>query len=125
MKTTTNHNSKRSKIVCLVTFFFLFNIYGFSQSQNRTWVVPDKLLSFNPAPTISTLINQSLATTSYNAMQDANGNLLFYVIDGYILDAQGNEIDFISNPNLPGYTVKGHPEVCIVPVPGSCTKYLL
>lgn len=97
----------------------------FGQAQNRTWVIPDKLLSFNPGATVSTLPTPYIATAGYNAMQDANGNLLFYIIDGYIYDAYGNEINFINNNQNPGYAVKGYPEVCIVPVPGSCTKYYI
>lgn len=43
-------------------------------------------------------------------MQDANGNLLFYIADSYIYDAEGNFIDQMHFPNNPGTIIGGYPQ---------------
>lgn len=137
----TNHFAKILKFIFIFCLFFALNwIFSMAQSpQNRCWVIPvaqpantfQKQVLFNPNPVVNQIPNnlaQSLpALSSYNAMQDANGRLLFYIIDGIIMDGQSNLIDEIRSPfNFGSFpTVTGFPELCIVPVPGNCAQYYI
>ena len=93
-----------------------------AQTQCKKWIVTNQLIDFNTSPTTSSALLTGNNVASYNAMQDANGNLLFYVFDGLISNSHGILIDRIINNNL-GTVVQGYPETCIVPVPGSCSQY--
>ncbi|HET6243683.1 MAG TPA: hypothetical protein VFF35_04100, partial [Bacteroidia bacterium] len=100
-------------------------------AQNNVWSLPgyyyqpgDLPLPL-PTPTIS---DQDLAFLfyqgqralySHNAMQDAQGNLLFFIVDDKIYDRNGYLIDEMK---ISGIKVRGSQEICIVPVPGSCTR---
>lgn len=118
---------KKSIYLLLLIFILSFISFNASVAQNKTWIFPDKLVRFSPTPSVTSLPNNTGITSnqSYNAMQDANGNLLFYVVDGSIYDADGNWIDNILNNEVPGNLAAGFPEVCLVPVPSSCTKYYI
>ncbi|REJ80491.1 MAG: hypothetical protein DWQ44_05900 [Bacteroidetes bacterium] len=97
---------------------------GFGQTQNPIWVIPNNQIKFSPSPLVSPISSPwTFAEYSYNAMPDASGNILFYCIDGYIYDGAGNLIDIFIEPS--GGFVLGLPELCIVPVPESCTQYYI
>ena len=121
-----------NKVIFLFVFIF-WNFIYIAQAQNRVWLFPYQQLDFpvnGGAPVLNSIsqpLPWVLPQQSYNAMQDANGNPIFYFVDGTIYDANGLEMDFISNPNslMAGVSVKGYPETCIVPVPGSCTQYYI
>ncbi len=120
----TMHNAQSTKLTFWLAIFLLINMHSFSQTQNRTWVIPGQLISFNPSPTATPLL-YTTSSGGYNAMQDANGNLLFYIMEGWIFDANNNEIGQFVNNSGETNAVGGYPEVCIVPVPGSCTKFYI
>jgi hypothetical protein len=63
------------------------------------------------------------AQRTHNAMQDANGNLLFFMVDHYLYDKDGIEIAAISDENQ--NPVNGNIEACIVPDPANCDKYYI
>lgn len=57
----------------------------------------------------------------HNAMQDKDGNLLFFIVDGFVYDNLGRyigDIDF-------SYQAFGRTEILIVPDPSDCDKYYL
>lgn len=112
----------------LCALFFAGHTQG---NQSRLWSLPPYQLKF---PTLSLT---SLPTNGYtglpaqyatNAMHDANGNLLFFIVDHTVYDRNGRWINDIYMPpqfssNNP--LVQGTSEWLIVPVPGSCKKYFL
>ena len=137
----TNFFAEIIKFIFITGFVLALN-WSFSMAQspqNRCWVIPiaqtagafQKQVVFNPNPVVSqipnNLMNSTPTMSSYNAMQDANGRLLFYIVDGIIKDGQSNEIDVIVNPySIVGFLqLTGLPEMCIVPVPGNCAQYYI
>lgn len=111
------------------TLAFSFQV----KAQNNIWSLPNQYLSFDigataPLPTVSTSefgYYGDPATTVSNAMQDANGDLLFFIVDGEIYDKDGYTIgilDFAINTSL---SIKGTAEVAIAPVPGNCAQYYI
>lgn len=112
-----------------VTFFIVFilfltsNIYA--QTQNNIWSLPPNYYDFStqslqalPAPGSPFGYDGTPAEYGHNAMQDANGDLLFFIIDNTIYDKDGFEIDFF--PNLTSAQ-----EISIVPDPSSCERYYI
>jgi len=62
------------------------------------------------------------ATNVHNAMQDANGNLLFFMVDDQVFDKDGYLIDYVYSNNV---AVKGTAEIVFVPDPVNCQKYYI
>lgn len=60
------------------------------------------------------------AKVAHNIMHDKNGELLFFIVDGYIFDKKGW---LISDEMANNYTGDGH--FSIVPVPNDCNKYYI
>ncbi|MBA2583277.1 MAG: hypothetical protein H0V01_07820, partial [Bacteroidetes bacterium] len=104
-------------------------------AQNNVWSLPGQykigeLLQTlptpaNPDPDSPHLYYQGQPSLyTHNAMQDAQGKLLFFVVDGVVYDKNGRFIDelttfLISNDKK----VKGTSEFMIVPDPGNCQRY--
>src|SRR5690554_6178255 len=117
---------------------FLISIMGTiecAHGQNSIWSLPPYYVENNagtidtiPLPTVSPPAlgyYGDPATTVSNAMQDANGDLLFFIVDGEIYDKEGYTIgilDFAINTSL---SIKGTAEVAIAPVPGNCAQYYI
>lgn len=108
-------------------------------AQSNLWVMPpyyvfhDELgnVSLNSLPTDLTVSDPVIAykggaaTTVANGMQDANGELLFFIVDGIFYDSDGDAIGVIDYIiNLPE-EIKGTAEVSIVPSPGSCSRFYI
>nr|MBA3900952.1 hypothetical protein [Bacteroidota bacterium] len=110
-------------------------------AQNNVWSLPGLVASFsNNPPTTQPLpipLNQGVPNTdpwygyygqvsdyAHNAMQDAQGNLLFFVVDGRVYDKQGFFIDILFDYSFYGI-IKGSSEFLIVPDPGNCSRYYL
>nr|MBA2584819.1 hypothetical protein [Bacteroidota bacterium] len=103
-------------------------------TQNSVWSLPGQYGKFNPNLVLFPLPTPTLnlpdylyyqgqrANFSHNAMQDAQGNLLFFIVDDKIYDRNGFLIDEMK---ISGIKVRGSQEICIVPVPGSCTRYYI
>ena len=140
-------------VTLFIAGFSIIGNFAFGQLQNNTWVIPYEVTTVTPFPLnsdlwqfypgplpIQTLISGDLYPPyhygcidkdlfpqipyGYNSMQDYNGNLLFYVVDGTIFDGNGNYLcDIADNA---GITLQGSfPEIGIVPVPGTCLKYYI
>ncbi len=119
-----------------VFFWLLFLVAGASaQTQSKLWTLSPNKVSFPAGPTASSLPTYDYAGQSadfsQNSMYDANGDLLFFVIDGMVYDGDGYLIDEIwglydpypSVLNI--YKLTGQTEWVIVPVPGECRQYYL
>lgn len=121
----------KNKNIILV-FLLLNSQFLIAQSQNRTWTVAaqfdDNLIKFNPAPVVNGLLcpNGSFLFESINSIQDANGDLLFYIHDGAVFDKNSLMIDQIINPFFPGGgPTLGYPEIGIISVPGNCNQFYI
>ncbi len=86
-------------------------------AQANAWVLNPTLLDFGAAPAPFTIS----APTPYVVENSVfwNGKLQFYVSDGFVYDAAGNQAGQYS---LNGYGLK---EVAIAPGPGSCNTWCL
>lgn len=113
--------------------FLLFSLLACitvkSSGQNRIWTLPGSYITIGPGVPAS---SQPLPVSDYtgapaqyahNAMHDAQGNLLFFVVDGKVYDKNGT---LMAEFYYPGFDiVAGTSEVLIVPMPGSCTQYCI
>jgi hypothetical protein len=111
-----------------ITFFIVFILFVVSnmcaQTQNNIWSLPPNYYDFSTAnlqalPTSPFGYDGTPAKFGHNAMQDANGELLFFIVDNTIYDKDGLQIDFFPNINTPGQ------EISIVPDPSSCERYYI
>lgn len=62
---------------------------------------------------------------SHNAMQDKDGNLLFFIVDGVIYDSEGYYIARMTTDYGYAGDMVGFVETVIVPVPGNCQQYYI
>ncbi len=129
---------KNGKLTLLLTGIILIS-FRISYSQNPVWSFPPKyfdFLSFNiysfPTPgapggngTPGVDYSGQPAAYCHNAMSDANGNLLFFIVDGVIYDKDGYYIDKLSASINQSDTVKGTAEICVVPNPANCKQFYL
>lgn len=129
MKKIYFHFRKRltKKSVAILGLFTILNINA--QTQNNVWSLPPNY--YNNATTQSLPIGGissfdyqgEQALYAHNAMQDANGNLLFFVLDGKIYDKDGYFIDEMYHSSYG--TILGGQEIAIVPDPGNCQRYYI
>lgn len=99
--------------------------------QNSVWSIPPNYIEF-PSFSITALPTQPSPTSGvpnyygqfsefmHNAIQDENGELRFFIIDGVIYDQNGYGIDQIQSVSMKGYS-----EIIICPVPGNCNQYYI
>lgn len=96
------------------------------QAQNATWSLPPNYYKTGtiyslPAPDfgLSNPFNYAglPAEYSHNAMQDASGNLLFFVVDDVVYDKDGYFIGYLQGNQ--------GTELMIVPDPGNCDIYYI
>lgn len=129
---------------CLL--FFAFINMKAQTAQNSIWSLPPNyakwiglvlqppqplpipLEGWNPGSTIPNDSNNyydgydgQISGGCHNAMQDKDGNLLFFIVDGFVYDKLGY---YIGDINL-NYQVFGRTEILIVPDPSDCDKYYL
>lgn len=118
------------KLFLMVSAMFLLSITG-AKAQNNIWSLPPNYVQWvGTVPTEVSLPQQTQgyagqpAEYSHNAMQDANGDLLFFIVDGIIYDADGYYID-----NLNGYlgftSTTSVTEVVLIPDPVNCNRYYI
>jgi len=120
-------------------FFGLFTYCPsqvFSQGNNNTlsfapnFLEQTGLISILPSfPTsvIDTYHGQS-AVYAHTAMQDGNGDILFFIVDENIYDAEGYLIETIFGEGYLGLgsaLVTGTSEILVVPDPYNCSKYFI
>ncbi len=80
-----------------------------------------------PAPTAGVGYDGLPATNVSNAMQDANGDLLFFIVDNEIYDKEGYTIGDmnIAIGSSTYLKVDGTSEITIVPDPTNCSQYYI
>lgn len=122
----------KNNFLFLLFAFCLSSYLSLSQPQNKAWVVAestdDMAITFNPGPTASPLLcpNASVVLESTNSIQDASGDVLFYVHDGGVFDKNSLMFDQIISPfPVGGARTIGYPEIVILPVPGNCNQYFI
>lgn len=118
---------------CLLPIAYcLLSTASLAQSpQSRLWSVPPHQIRF-PSLAVSPLPTPALNTGyeyqgqfsqfAHNVMHDIQGNLLFFIVDGWVYDKQGLAIGEIISPTT---RVTGTTEWLIVPVPGNCKQWYL
>ncbi|MCZ2442556.1 MAG: T9SS type A sorting domain-containing protein [Flavobacteriales bacterium] len=131
MKTKNNINKWLSKIFLAIIGFAATLNSTQAQTQNNIWSLPNKYYN-NDLSSPLTLPNGPIPGQDYkgeqaqhvhNAMQDANGRLLFFIIDGKVFDKDGYLIDEMYNNSFG--LIPGGQEICIVPDPGNCQRYYI
>ncbi len=102
--------------------------YSFpTAAQSNRWLLGGDLVDISTSPGITTTINpnQYFTSSGWNMRHDHNNDLSFYIDDGIIYGANGTNsvlgTAFVNAASGTNY-LSGYPEVCIVPVPGSCSK---
>ena len=110
-------------------------------AQNPMWILPKNMIDIQgvnidslPQPNYqfnTTILNQleepwdgydgQKAKYASNIQTDAAGNLLFFIVDGYTYDKNGDFIG-VMQPDL---IATGSAEVAVLPVPGACNKYYI
>lgn len=105
-------------------------------AQNPLWSLPPAYVDQFAQPLPTGDYTGAPAQYAHNAMHDAQGNLLFFVVDGFVYDAQGNLREQLSAPSATGAggslfqsipVVQGLSETLIIPhpAPGECRKYFI
>ena len=125
------------KTLKLLFMFLFLAIMNSAMAQNPAWsLAPDyssELINFgqvSPLPTSGGYNGQPPQAAS-NMQLDAQGNILFFVIDQTVYDKDGDLIGSlagtISEPFSPYYCVWGFEgsELAIIPDPTSCSKYYI
>lgn len=124
---------KKSVISALVCAILTCLGANAQNTQNSVWAMPNNFIDFNLTPPQPTPFNTANdyngdpATCVSNAMQDENGDLLFFIVDNMIYDKDGFTIGDLNDSyssSLP-LNVKGTAEIAIVPVPGNCSQYYI
>src|SRR5690554_3913150 len=115
----------------LTSFFlgFLFCLNG--QIQNPGWSLPPNY-TFNDgsSQTISGLPSNNTASNASNMQLDANGDMLFYIVDNEVRDVDGDLIgdfrQFYESANWLPYMCMGlayTSEILIIQDPNNCNRY--
>jgi len=134
--------STRKKLFAALLIYVILSVSALAQPGNPFWTLPPKYIPTNPLSASST----SLPTQSspgytgaanvgpHNAYFDQSGNLLFFAIDGIVYSQRGYLVDSLidtlsrkvgSNYVKSRKLASGWAETCIVPFPGSCSKYYI
>lgn len=99
----------------------------FAQPQPKRWYFNGEGVNFTASPPttfqLSGAAAAATASSAANGVYDAAGNMLFYVRDNNVYNSSGAFVEFLeifSNLNI-----RMGPNIVIVPVPGSCTKYYI
>lgn len=101
----------------------------FANGQNNIWSLPPYYYNHDLGTYDSLPQNDYLGEESeycHNAMQDKDGNLLFFIVDGRVFDKEGYLIgDMTHSGGGTTYEIFGSTEILIVPYPADCDKYYL
>ncbi len=126
---------KLNYLFVLAAAIITFNTTIAQTPQLQLWSTPPKKISFTPTPVVGNLpttatgYNGSPEAYASNSMHDKNGNLLFFVVDDKVYDAQGYLIDnLIYNGDILTAIQNGgviSREISIVPKPGNCNQYYI
>lgn len=126
----------------LMTVFLIVGLGGIGllRSQNPLWTLPNNYLdgmvpqslptptdpnnTYDPGEPYYYYQGQEAAST-HNSMMDAQGNLLFFIVDEIVYDADGYAIGWLENSLFNELRMKGSSEMVIVPDPGNCSRYYI
>ena len=128
---------KKLIIYTLAHLFIITSVIA--QTQNNIWSLPP---NYKNGPNILPLPtqlgvngiglnyhpsnNNTISEHSHAAMQDVNGNLLFFVVDGIVYSKEGYYIGEFENPLINMYGgAYGNAEVLIIPNPDNCEQYYI
>lgn len=127
MKTKKYNMNKLLGRICLAILGFTATI-NTVQAQNNVWSLAPNYYTTGTPIGLPQGLNPGFdysgqnASNVHNAMQDANGNLLFFMVDDQIFDKDGYLIDYVYSNNV---AVKGTAEIAFVPDPANCQKYYI
>ncbi len=132
--------------ITLIIVCTLLSIINFI-AQNSLWSLPSNFLDGtfqlddlpDPGNPVSAMhqVGQNWpeyydgrpASHASNMMPDENGNIRFFIIDGYVYDANGVLLDIFtlsfSGDLLDDEPIRGYYEFGICPVPNECNKYYI
>ena len=125
----------RNRITKTLTFILLTLTLTSGLAQLPLWSLPNQTIDMvtfvsTPLPTPTTYPNSPVpiswpdgydgrtAKHAHNAMHDANGDLLFFIVDGYIFDKEG----YLMSDEMQGL---GDGQISIVPVPQNCNQFYI
>ncbi len=126
----------------LMTVFLIVGLGGIGllRSQNPLWTLPNNYLdgmvpqslptptdpnnTYDPGEQYYYYQGQEAAST-HNSMMDAQGNLLFFIVDEIVYDADGYAMGWLEKASSPYMSMKGTSEMVIVPDPGNCSRYYI
>ena len=131
MKTKFLFHSLKIGLILAIGLIPIFGI-----AQNTVWVTPPYYMNFQSgAPVVANLpippgvpnnlrYNGQGAEFAANGMHDAEGNLLFFVVDDKVYNGQGHLIGNLFS-GYGGIPITGKTEIAVVPVPGNCCKFYI
>lgn len=100
------------------------SLISIAPNYNRVTTSSIQGLPFGLQPMLGGDYYGQSAEYTHNAMQDVNGNLLFFTVDDFVYDKDGYRIGNLYN-NLGNITVKGTAEMVFVPDPANCDRYYI
>jgi hypothetical protein len=121
----------------LAGFALLTSLMLNAQIQKKLWSLPDSYIKFNSGPGSVTAFPTTgdyqgdNTDQAHNAIHDANGDLLFFVMNVYNINGYYNYNVFDKNGDIVGTltyggnNIFGGSEIAIIPVPGDCDKYFI
>ncbi len=121
---------KRLLITLMICFSMSeFNIFF---AQNTAWILAPKYKTVGGVTSLPTAppndgYDGSSAVHTQNMQLDAQGNVLFFVVDGVVYDKAGYQLGDLKGegPAYDTYYLRGNAEVCIVPDPSNCSRYYI
>lgn len=132
---------KKLTFLLIILLLSIFNFKLFAQTQNSIWSLPPNYYDFQNQPqSLPTQPgfnvvglnyhpsnnNNTISEHSHAAMQDANGDLSFFVVDGVVYNKEGFYIGEFENQLINMYGgAKGNAEVLIIPNPDNCQQYYI
>lgn len=124
-KLASNHRRKLSiSIMFLLYAFIPLALLG----QSDVWQLGNRIIGTGTAScqqsTGQNMLGFIFANYSFNSQQDNTGAISFFTFAGEVYDVNG---DLHGTINEPFYNTQfnGYPEIVIIPVPGSCTRYFI
>lgn len=118
------------KLLLILTTIFVMSSPGLN-AQNPLWALPPNYISNSGPISLPTVSTSEIgyygdsATTVSNSMVDANGDLLFFIVDGMVYDKEGYSMRSLNDVINSNMGLIGTAEVAIAPVPGNCSQYYI
>lgn len=120
---------KRLLITLMICFSMSeFNIFF---AQNTAWILAPKYKTVGGVTSLPVAppndgYDGSPAVHTQNMQLDAQGNVLFFVVDGVVYDKAGYQLGELKGEGPSNiYKLRGNAEVVIVPDPNNCSRYYI